>query len=254
MMMKRLLTDLILCVAAMGSFAMPRTVVPCDKLQNRDWTKKLWWKERHEAILTRIAETKSDFDIVFLGDSISQNWDSKGGERGRNPLGRAVAERRFRNVRYLNLGFGGDGTENVLWRCLNGELDGYRASLFTLLIGTNNRFDAPADVAAGIGRIVEVVKGKHPEAKILLTPILPRNPLKSDPPDLSAAQAEVNRLIRPLADGKVVIWNDWRTKLLGSDGKLDPTKMYDEVHPGERGYEIWADAIMPYLNCSSLKP
>lgn len=236
----------VLC--AICCLSAPRTVVPRDNLGSRDWKKELWWKNRHDAILKRIAESKGEFDLVLLGDSISQNWDSAGGDRGRAPLGKMVAARRFRGVRYLNLGFGGDYTENVIWRCQNGELDGYTTPLFTLLIGTNNRFDKPCDIAAGVKRIIELVREKHPESRILLTPILPRNPLANDPKDLPSVQAEANRLIRPFADGETVIWNDWSSKLLGADGKLDPSLMFDEVHPNDRGYEIWADTIAPFMN------
>ena len=71
-------------------------------------------------------------------------------------------------------GNGGGGTSQVLWRCMNGVLDGYETKVVALMVGTNNRHDSAEDVARGIKRIVAVIREKQPGAKILLSPILPR--------------------------------------------------------------------------------
>ena len=48
-----------------------------------------------------------------------------------------------RDYEALNLGYGGDRTEHVLWRIEHGELDGYKAKVIQLMIGTNNHRRCP---------------------------------------------------------------------------------------------------------------
>ena len=240
-----------------GVFAegMP-TEQPMDRLSYTNRVGKFWWKERHEAKLAEIAKCGGRFDFVLLGDSITHNWESDGGwpkgtKGGWRTLGKGVAESRFAGYRWLDIGFGGDGTEQVIWRCLNGELDGYETKLVSLMIGTNNRFRTDEQVAAGIRKIVEIVRAKQPKATILLNAILPRTPYPNDPCDLRDKNDRTNEIIRKLCDGKTVIWLDWGNALLKPDGSLDDGLMYDEVHPASGGYEIWADALLPYIRKAS---
>src|SRR5689334_16852669 len=35
-----------------------------------------WWRQRHEAVLERVRQ--GHVDLIFLGDSITQNWERRG--------------------------------------------------------------------------------------------------------------------------------------------------------------------------------
>ena len=59
--------------------------------------------------------------------------------------------------------------------------------------------------------------------------------------------AKVNELIRPLADGKSVVWFDVASKFFDAEGQPDITLLPDGTHPGPQGYAVWADALLPYL-------
>jgi lysophospholipase L1-like esterase len=125
----------------------------------------------------------------------------------------------------------------------NGELEGYKAKLFTLMIGTNNGDRNPADVAAGVKRILEIIRGKHPEAKVILMPIFPRG---AKPDDKNRLRNEkVNLIINGYADGKDVIWLDFNSKFIEPDGTMTKRVMNDLLHPNANGYRIWLDAIGP---------
>ena len=131
----------------------------------------------------------------------------------------------------------------MLWRLANGELEGYKAKLFTVLIGTNNRDRDPAATAEGVTRIVALIRAKHPESKVVLMPIFPYKAKAID--DARVHREKINAIIKGLADGQTVRWLDFNAKFLEPDGTLTTRVMDDLLHPNETGYRIWLDAIAP---------
>jgi len=203
----------------------PATVTP--KIKDQGFVK------RHEGFLADIK--KGNNDLVFVGDSITDGW------RG---SGKKVWDEAFAPLKALNLGIGGDRTQHVLWRLQNGELDGYEAKLFVVMIGTNNGADSKEDVAAGITAIVDEIKKHQPKAKILLLGIFPRGPKADD--KARAKNNQVNEIIAKLDDGgKTLKYMDIGDKFLDEKKDLPPKIMKDFLHPGAEGYQIWADAILP---------
>ena len=78
-------------------------------------------------------------------------------------------------TRALNFGICGDPTQHVLWRIQNGEVP---KDLSTCVIhcGTNNiGKDSPSDIARGIITIAEAVHKAKPNAKIIITGLLPHD-------------------------------------------------------------------------------
>jgi beta-glucosidase len=57
----------------------------------------------------------------------------------------------------------------------------------------------------------------------------------------------VNEVIRPLADGKDVIWFDLTKQFTDAEGLPDVRLLPDGTHPGSEGYAVWADALLPQL-------
>jgi cephalosporin-C deacetylase-like acetyl esterase len=110
---------------------------PVDKLEEDFYD----WNQRHSAVL-QLKETVTP-EIVMIGDSITHLW---GGEPA-EPKGNRGAESwasLFGDRAVLNLGFGWDRTQNVLWRIQHGELDGLRPKFAVIHIGTNNLAGTPA--------------------------------------------------------------------------------------------------------------
>jgi len=145
--------------AAHCPHALPSALVPVT--QDRDWptydwaerhqgapqsicaaAHRLWWPAlTHPAAL--LAQKGAPCNLVFVGDSITQMW---GGEpRDRPQPGAAVWEERFARRAAVNLGYGWDRTENVLWRLrVGGELEGCAgAKLGVLLIGADPLKELP---------------------------------------------------------------------------------------------------------------
>lgn len=192
-----------------------------------------WWRSNCARIMADIKKMDGKIDVAFVGDSITARW--RGGENWTKHWGA---------YRAVNIGIGGDRTENVLWRLQNGELDGYKAKLFVLLIGTNNtdKKTEPDDIAAGIKAIIELIKSKQPQAKILLMGIFPRGPKPSPNPGREKITA-TNKLISQFQDGDKVYYMDIGDKFLQPDGTISKEVMGDFLHLAPKGYDIWAESI-----------
>ena len=199
-----------------------------------------WWdKGRLLEKRNEIVDGPKEYDVVMVGDSITHRWEREGGE------GRALFAEIRKTYKILNLGIGGDRTQHVLWRLQNGDLEGYRTKMFTVMIGTNNGGHNPAGIAEGVKRIVGLIRAKHPEAKVVLMPIFPRG---AKPDDRNrVANGKVNEIIRGLADGKDVRWLDFNDKFLEPDGTLTKKVMNDLLHPNENGYRIWWENMEPVV-------
>ena len=105
-----------------------------------------WWKDRHEEKLALAKQ--GGWELVFLGDSITHGWERNG---------KSTWDKYYGARKAINLGFGGDRTEHVLWRLEHGEFDGYKPRVVVIMIGTNNTghdMHPPEAIAAGIEKIV----------------------------------------------------------------------------------------------------
>ena len=180
---------------------------------------------------------RGDTGLLFLGDSITAGW-------GRQ---QTIWSNAFGIYRPANFGIGGDRTQHVLWRIQNGELEVHKPKAAVLMIGTNNSgSDEPEDTASGVTKIVETLRAKLPDTKILLLAIFPRGATATN--NIGRAKNEkVNALIAKLNDGQHVYYLDIGRKFLEPDGTLTKEIMPDLLHLSAKGYQIWADAITPKL-------
>ncbi len=201
------------------------------------------WVKRHEGF-NAIAK-QGGVDVLFVGDSITDGW--------RNPPprgGKEIWDREFAPLRAANFGIGGDRTQHVLWRLQNGNLDGIKPRAVVLMIGTNNtgferdgttRRNTPAETVEGVRAIVNLLRAKQPQAKILLLAVFPRGEKPDHPQRLQVA--EINRGLATFADGKAVQFLDINRVFLAADGTLPKEVMPDFLHPHAAGYQRWADAL-----------
>ena len=138
----------------------------------------------HKALLEK--RKQGVIDVYFLGDSITRRWQGTD-----YPEHKKNWDQNFFGWNAANFGWGGDITQNVLWRLQNGELDGVNPKIVVLMIGTNNLgnmtssddTDAQVEqVTRGIRAILDAIREKAPAAKIVLTGITPRNDVSGNAP------------------------------------------------------------------------
>ena len=195
------------------------------------------WLARHEGFVKQAKA--GGIDILFMGDSITDNWRS----RGKN-----VWEKAYGSRHAANFGIGGDRTQHVIWRIEHGELDGLDPKVIVLMIGTNNsNTDSPDQITEGVEKIISDMREKCPKSKILLLAIFPRNKPTDTAKQLDTIH-QVNERIAKLDDGKMITFLDINKVFLGDDGKVHEDIMPDFLHPNEHGYQLWADAMAPTLD------
>lgn len=209
-----------------------------------------WWRKRFEAKLA--AMRAGPVDLVWYGDSITENW-----ERNGPPAFYEFApawQHYYGSRRALNLGFKGDSTAHLLWRLRNGEANGISPRAAVVLIGANNlglsHWDAGQTVA-GIAAVLDEIRTRLPQTRVLLLPVLPsiRN---------AWATKQTGRINHALAERygehPGVAYVDV-TPLFLRDGKADPSQFYDPLldppepalHPTAQAQARLAAAIEPKL-------
>ena len=150
-----------------------KTVGSVPTMQNRDYY--YYWATRHQEILS--YNKKHQPDIVFIGNSITHMW---GGE----PLssiarGTKSWDELFKPLNTVNMGFGYDRTENVLWRIYHDELDGFAARQIFMMIGTNNfGRDSINEIVQNIKFLSSAIHARQPKAQVFTVGILPRRDLE----------------------------------------------------------------------------
>jgi lysophospholipase L1-like esterase len=202
-------------------------------------------RNSHVAHQQLLAKAKSrGIDVYFEGDSITRRWGATD-----YPDFLADWQKTFHGWNAADFGWGGDRTENILWRLENGELDGVNPKVIVLLAGTNNVGKEPGDeakvkdITRGLSAIVLTLREKAPEATIVVTAIFPR----SDSPAVMPTIVRVNLNLAKLADGKSVRFLDINQSLADAKGKLHNGMLVDGLHPSLAGYAAWADGLRPIL-------
>lgn len=226
-------------------------IVPVAKLENDSYN---WW-DRHAEVL-RIKE-RINPEVVLIGNSITHFW---GGQpklvnyngQPRTPNGPKSWDSVFAKHRVLNLGFGWDRTQNALWRLDHGEIDGLHPRTIIVDIGTNNtsqtenaRMNTASEIVEGVRAICQRLRSKVPYARIIIMAIFPREKDPQHPRRLLIN--EINRNLAVFAKENHLTLLDIGPKMLNADGTFLPGIMLDYTHPADKGYQIWADAIRPYV-------
>ena len=210
-----------------------------------------WWHARHEQALARVRE--GHVDLLFLGDSIFQNWEEHGPPAWKDFA--PVWQHFYGDRHAVNLGFRGDTTASLLWRIQHGEIAGITPKAAVMLIGANNNGRvhwSAAQTLDGIATLIDELHRRLPQTRIVLLSVLPS--------DRSAwvdqTTAEINRgLAERYGHASGVTYIDV-TGLFMRDGKLDRSAFLDGyltppdplLHPTAQTQARIAAAIEPVLS------
>lgn len=196
------------------------------------------WVKRHEEILEYNATVQPE--IVMLGNSITHFWGGLPYEPRR--VADEVWQKLFKGKSVVNLGYGWDRIENVQWRILHGELDGFSAQKIFMMLGTNNLdINSDEEIIRGIKETVALIAGKQPQAELYVVKILPRRDREER---LAVLNAQLEKAFAGNASVRVLDVSD---VLVGKDGKIDERLFSDGLHPNRDGYKRIASRLKPYV-------
>jgi lysophospholipase L1-like esterase len=208
-----------------------------------------WWRLRFEQTLAA-AKGDPDARVIWLGDSITQYWQSEGTLGYDNIL--PVWMRYYAPYKALDFGIVGDTTANLIWRLDHGQVAGLHPKLAIILIGANNLGRVHWDAALSVPGIESVVRIAHadlPAAHILLLGVLPS--IRSAWVDRQTVA--INAALRARYAGDPVVTFVDVGPVLMRDGHADPSLYMDPhfakprpaLHPDAAGMAKIAAFIAP---------
>jgi protein involved in polysaccharide export with SLBB domain/lysophospholipase L1-like esterase len=215
------------------------------KVQSADASPRLeeaWWT-RHRAL---VARSNGTLDLAFLGDSLTQGWET---------TGKAVWERDFGQLKSGNFGIAGDQPKHLLWRIRNGEFMPTQPKVAVLLIGTNDFIasgQTPESTTNAVKSIVSTIRSGSPNTKIILHPLLPRGESKESEGRVYVDQVNAN--LKATTWDESVSLVDFSTGFLDEAGNLKSDLMPDMLHLSASGYDIWGRSVRDVIYATTGAP
>ncbi|MDR0520381.1 MAG: GDSL-type esterase/lipase family protein [Planctomycetaceae bacterium] len=226
----RCVAGLLILSLAVSAQAANKAVEPVDR-------KDGWWVKRQAENTEQM--NKGDVELLLIGDSITHGWDKQ----------KELYDKFFGKYKPINLGFGGDQTQHVLWRLDHLPLDKIQPKVAQIMIGTNNigtKTTTPKEAAEGIAAIVKKLQTQYPKLQIIVLKVFPRD----EKPDGERRKRveEINSYLPAMLKGlKNVELVDINAGFLDKEGNLPKTIMKDFLHPGKEGYEYWGGKVEPLI-------
>lgn len=201
--------------------------------RTRDWAKTDRYADRNE----EIAASGKYPEIVFFGDSITDQWVKKHGEF-------------FTQHGFVGRGIGGQTTCETLIRMRPDVIDLHPKKV-VILIGVNDIAQniGPVDLEVSMGNIISMCElAKANRIKPILCSILPAYNFRWRPELEPAGDVKrFNAMIEEYAKKNRIPYVDYYSSLVDEKGGIDPKYSEETVHPNLEGYYIMESIIMKYL-------
>jgi hypothetical protein len=205
------------------------------------------WLDVHRTLVAYVQKNAGPCDVLLVGDSITQQWGGPLDKSGLN----AAWLKHLGGLKTINLGIGGDKTQNVLWRLDHGGVAGLQPTVIVLMIGNNNMFFTPETgvpaAAQGIQTCAANLREKFPAATLIVAKILPcHSPKDRFYQDIAATNTELDKLVLD-KDPKVKVL-DLTKDFLNADGTIRAELFLpDKIHLSLAGYDAYAQRLKPLL-------
>ncbi|MEE0014500.1 MAG: GDSL-type esterase/lipase family protein [Bacilli bacterium] len=188
-----------------------------------------------------VVEKVVDNNYLFLGDSITEQYDLK---------------EYYEDYPVVNSGVSGDFTSSIVENMKKRVYD-YNPSKVFLLIGINDlrKGNDVSEIVSNTKEIIELIKENRPYSEIYLESIYPINKTDDDKISDSVKNIkfdnekiiEVNDLLKDLAKDEKITYVDLYNKLIDDDGNLNISYTKDGLHISSEGYECITKELMKYI-------
>lgn len=180
----------------------------------------------------------NDNDIIFLGDSLTDNceWSEL-----------------FDNTDIKNRGIAGDTTEGILNR-IDSITKSNPRKIF-IMVGINDIGDGVSsdETIKNYKSIIDSIKNKSPKTEIYIQSILPCNSNLMDKNERNERRnikniTKINEKLINLANSEKCIYIDLYKIFKDSNNELDSKYSIDGIHLNSDGYMLWKKYIYDYIN------
>lgn len=173
-----------------------------------------------------------DSAIVFLGNSLTAHceWSDL-----------------LRDGRVVNRGIAGDMTGGMLLRL--DEITKHQPRKIFLLIGINDlSVHSKESILENYDKIVAKIRANAPDTKLYIQSLLPvNNEVRSTGKD-NQDILFVNDKIKAIASKYNLVYVNLHPLFTDETGKLKSRLTQDGIHLDAEGYQIWKQALNPYLD------
>jgi lysophospholipase L1-like esterase len=184
--------------------------------------------------------------VIFLGDSITSNWDIKTS---------------FPGEPYVNRGIGGQTTSQMLVRFRQDVINLQPASV-VILAGANDLGDtsaAPAsvpDIENNLQTMAELAAMHH--IRPIFASLLPVHDYTPGIPSMQQRSSQIrlviNRWLRSYCAANGYVYIDYHVALVSPNGKMRKELSVDGIHPNTTGYQIMAAIARDALGSKTEEP
>lgn len=188
-----------------------------------------------------VVEKVVDNNYLFLGDSITEQYDLK---------------EYYEDYPVVNSGVSGDYTSSIV-KDMKKRVYDYNPSKVFLLIGINDlrKGNDVSEIVSNTKEIIKLIKENRPYSEIYLESIYPINKTDDDKISDSVKDIEfdnekiieVNDLLKDLAKDEKITYVDLYSKLIDDDGNLNISYTKDGLHISSEGYECITKELMKYI-------
>jgi len=243
--MKRLfLASAIILVisASVSAQTSPATAPNCDEYKTRaeraegrlkDWPALLRYAGDNSKL---VPPTKGEQRVVFMGDSITDSWDS--------PANGGF----FPGKPYVNRGISGQTTPQMLIRFRPDVID-LKPKVVVILAGTNDIAGntGPMSLEAIEGNLTSMAELAHLNGiNVVLASLLPVSdyesrdgkPIVQTERRPSEKILTLNKWIKSYADAHHLVYLDYFSAMVDSKGFLQDEISDDGLHPNAKGYAV----------------
>lgn len=219
-----------LALALIVAVILAHVLKPDDSVMDADEWFAQYYNEK-VAQFEKENEEHPYYDIVFIGDSLTDSYD---------------VNEAFPSYIVANRGIGGDTTTGVIKR-MNVSIYDVNPKLVVILIGANDVLQGRSDnyILNNCSKIIDMIQQHCPDTKILIQSFYP---LSTGWEKAAATMQRLNPEMIEVAERYNCTYVDVYSALVDEGGAyLNPAYTEDGVHLNSAGQAVVTEVLSPYI-------